>query len=206
MGEQVRRRRQARVAVVTAVLTTAVGLLLSGPAGAETFCNTTPIVFNPPAQPTQAIQALTPYPSEIPVSGLSGTVTDVNVTLNGLSHSFPDDVDVLLAGPGGQRALVLSDAGGSTSIVSANLTFDDEAAATLPDNGPLVTGAYRPTNYLAITDFFPPPAPPAPRPVTLSTFDGTDPNGVWSLYVVDDSTFSAAGVVVGGWSLDIATA
>ena len=43
-----------------------------------------------------------PYPSSIPVSGLTGVITNLSVTLRGLSHSWPDDMDVLLVGPGGQ--------------------------------------------------------------------------------------------------------
>ncbi len=32
--------------------------------------------------------AADPYPSNVTVSGLTGTVTDINVRLNGLSHTF----------------------------------------------------------------------------------------------------------------------
>jgi hypothetical protein len=50
----------------------------------------------------------TPYPATIDVSDLSDTTTtDVNVTLQGVSHSFADDVAVLLVGPSypGARAV-----------------------------------------------------------------------------------------------------
>ena len=56
----------------------------------------------------------TPYPSNCVISGLGGTITDVNLELNGLSHTWPDDIDILLVGPGGQNAFVMSDAGGPT--------------------------------------------------------------------------------------------
>ena len=39
-----------------------------------------------------------PYPSTIAVSGVSGTVTRVNVTLSKMSHASPGDIDVLLDG------------------------------------------------------------------------------------------------------------
>ena len=76
----------------------------------------------------------TPYPSTCVVSGVTGTVSDVNVNLNGMSHTYPDDVDMLLVSPDGQNAIFMSDAGGGTAIVSCNLTIDDEAATALPDS------------------------------------------------------------------------
>ena len=44
-----------------------------------------------------------PYPIGINVSGMSGSVTKVTLTLNGLSHTYPADIDMLLVGPGGQK-------------------------------------------------------------------------------------------------------
>ena len=38
--------------------------------------------------------AANPYPSEINVEGLSGTISDVNLKLNGYSHPFADHVAV----------------------------------------------------------------------------------------------------------------
>ena len=42
----------------------------------------------------------TPYPSTINVSGMSGVISKVIVKLNGLNHTYPDDLDILLVGPG----------------------------------------------------------------------------------------------------------
>jgi hypothetical protein len=38
-------------------------------------------------------------------------MSKVVVKLNGLSHSYPDDLDLLLVGPDGQSAMLMSDAG-----------------------------------------------------------------------------------------------
>ncbi|HEV2842921.1 MAG TPA: proprotein convertase P-domain-containing protein [Chthoniobacterales bacterium] len=125
-----------------------------------------------------------PYPSQINVSGLQGSVRKARVTLS-LSHSFPDDVDILLVGPAGQNAIIMSDVGAGTDVTTLNLTFDDDAASALPDNGPLVDGTFRPTNFEPGDPFSGAPAPTGTS--VLSVFDGTNPNGTWSLYVVDDA-------------------
>lgn len=149
----------------------------------------------------------TPYASTIVSSGLTGAITDVNVTLTNLNHLNPDDLDIILVGPSGKRILLLSDAGGTTDTVAANVTFDDAAAAVVPDAGPLVTGTVRPTNF-GTGDTLPDLTLPYPNSSTAGTatlasvFNGTNPNGTWSLYVVDDAATSA-GDVMGGWSIDV---
>ena len=47
------------------------------------------------------------------------------------------------------------------------------------------------------------PRPRGPYATDLSGFTGTDPNGTWSLYIVDDAQMDT-GSVSGGWSLDLA--
>ena len=145
-----------------------------------------------------------PYPSTINVAGVVGTVSKVTATIKGLSHTFPGDVDMLLVGPGGQKMLLMSDVGGGTDAVNATLTFDDTAAGSI--GAPVVSGTFRPTN-IGTGDTFPAPAPagPYPDPQMLSTFNGVNPNGTWSLYVVDDSGIDA-GSIAQGWELSITTA
>src|SRR5688572_16974552 len=151
-----------------------------------------------------------PYPSNINIAGVLGTVTKVTVSVTGFSHTFPGDVDMLLVGPGGQKFIVMSDSGGGTDAVNLNMTFDDTAATLLPAT--LVSGTFRPTNIGAV-DPFPAPAPAAPyqSPATggaatfASVFNGLNPNGTWSLYVVDDAGIDT-GSISSGWSLSITTA
>jgi uncharacterized repeat protein (TIGR01451 family) len=47
--------------------------------------------------------AAAPYPSAINVSGLNPNLVKATATLNGLSHSQPHDLEILLVGPGGQK-------------------------------------------------------------------------------------------------------
>jgi subtilisin-like proprotein convertase family protein len=148
--------------------------------------------------------AATPYPSSISVTGQGISLSDVNVHLVGLSHTYPDDLDILVVGPQGQNLIILSDAGGGTDVVNATVIFDDAAAGPVPDSGPLVSGTYRPTN-IGTGDTFPAPAPAPSGATTLTTFNGTDPNGTWSLFVVDDAG-GDTGSMAGGWCLELATA
>src|SRR5262249_18855015 len=161
-----------------------------------------------PGGPSPGATAATPYPSPITVSGL-GAITDVNVTLSGLTHTFPDDVDVLLVGPSGQSTILMADSGGSAGGNGVNFTVHDAAAAPLPDNSAISSGTYQPsigTTFSSggclMPNPFPSPAPAGPYGSALSLFNGTDPNGVWNLYVVDDNA-GDTGSISGGWSLDI---
>ena len=92
---------------------------LDWPAVVATFGNATTIVM----PGTGTIGKANVYPSTVNVSGLSGEVLGVTATLNGFSHTFADDVDILLVGPGGQSVLLMSDAGGSIDVSDLTLTF-----------------------------------------------------------------------------------
>jgi uncharacterized delta-60 repeat protein len=144
-----------------------------------------------------------PYPSTITVSNVAGVLNKVTVRLNGLTHTYPADLDVLLVSPTGQKVLLMSDAGGSFSVNNINLTFDDNAAANAPDATALTTGSYKPTDY-APADSFPAPAPAGPYDNSLGVLRGFSPNGTWSLYIVDD-TEQNYGNIVNGWTLNFST-
>ena len=100
------------------------------------------------------------------VAGMPGSITKVTVKLNNITHGRPADIDMLLIGPSGQTAIIMSDSGGSPGgITDVTLTLDDLAANPLPvfTPAPLVTtGIYQPTNYQANPadlDTFPSPCP-----------------------------------------------
>ena len=155
--------------------------------------------------------AADPYPAGIIVSGVTGAVHQLTVTLRGLSHDYPDDIDILLVGPHGQAVILMSDAGFDHPIVDATITFDDLLGQPLPDSIPAIsTGSYRPFNHAPADDSFPAPAPAGPYSADLSAFRGTDPNGLWSLYVIDDSLDNGGsdvpGFIADGWSLNMLTA
>jgi subtilisin-like proprotein convertase family protein len=166
--------------------------------GTQSFTNATAITistsFNAPG---------TPYPSAINVSGLGGTISQVTVTLKGFTHTWPNDVDVLLVGPTGQKVMVMSDAGGGVGVSGLNLTLSDGAAAALSQWAQLTSGTFKPTDY-EVGDVVPGPAPAGPYGATLSAFNGLAAGGTWSLYVSDDGA-GDGGSFAGGWSLTITT-
>lgn len=54
------------------------------------------------------------------------------------SHTFPDDIDMLLVSPMGQKVVIMSDVGGSTDVNNVAVTLDDAAASALPDSTQIV--------------------------------------------------------------------
>jgi subtilisin-like proprotein convertase family protein len=188
-------------ALVSGVLLacTLVGVRSAPPAAAANFANPSPI-----ALPTVVGQAV-PYPSTISVSGLSGTIADVNVTLTDITHPAPDDLDVLLVGPAGQNVVLMADSGSTFDITNVDLTFNDAAALlVLPNHSQIVSGTYRPTNHGAFEGSL--PAPIGPHGSLLSVFNGTAPNGSWNLFIVDDGQADiGTASISGGWSLEITT-
>jgi subtilisin-like proprotein convertase family protein len=166
---------------------------------ATAFSNTSSININD-APSTSA--TATPYPSSIAVTGQTGVVTDVNVTLNGFSHTRTSDVAVLLTNPNGVGVVLMSFAGGSNVSNNLTLTFDDAASGFLQT--PLMSGTYRPSP--SGIPPFPSPAPNSTGYFTqLSSLNGFSPNGNWNLYVVDTLS-GETGSISGGWSLDLTIA
>ena len=158
------------------------------------FCNATPITI-------PEIGVASPYPSTITVDGAGAVappgerqvVQSITVTLAGITHPRASDLDVLLVGPTGLGIVLMSDTGGGNAN-GVTVTFD--AAATGRIAGELEAGAYLPSNVLAGDDVWPEPALASEVTILLSNFTFFDPNGVWSLYVVDDLASRPTVVVV----------
>jgi subtilisin-like proprotein convertase family protein len=144
-----------------------------------------------------------PYPSSIAVTdnAAHGRIRKLRVVLKDVSHTFPDDLDVLLQGPDGRTVLLMSDVGGGGDIVGTTLTFED-GAPSIPDAGPVPSGTYSPTN-VATGDTFPAPAPASPYGTSLSQWYNTRPEGAWRLFVIDDLPGNDG--AIGNWALEIVT-
>lgn len=179
-------------------------------ASAATFSNPAPLTMSGIIQ-----GPADPYPSSISVSGVKN-VADVNVTLHGFTHASPTALDVLLVGPEGQSVVLMSDlpngASGSSacngSVSDLELSFDDQAAGPIPSTAALVSGIYQPLDNDTATcgvpqtnDDYPNPADDPPNGTTLADFNGSNPEGDWSLFV-NDSRDGFPGNI-GGWSLEV---
>ncbi len=155
------------------------------------------------------------YPSPIAVAGLTGTIPStpgsVKVTINNFSHTFSDDLGIVLVGPTGAALLLQDGAGDDPDMVGVTYTLSDSGAAALPNLTAWTAGTYKPTAYYS-GDSFPAPGPLLaygnPGPINSGTatfssiFGGTNPNGTWNLYV-RDFVNGDGGMIAGGWTLEI---
>src|SRR5947209_4102373 len=135
-----------RTAGVLTLCVFVVGAVAATSASAATFSNPTPM-----SDPSQS-GPLQPYPSTISVSGLPGTIVKAQATLIDIFGGPARDLDVLLVGPGGSTLLMsdICSAGGVLpDLIHLTYTFDDDAAAPLPETctGAPTSGTYKPTNY-----------------------------------------------------------
>ena len=146
--------RSASRLLVVAFLALAALLIATAQASAVSFSNATPIAL-PGGSGTLGNASV--YPSQIAVSGMTGTVQKATVTFKGYAHQCPIDTDFLLVGPAGQSAILMSDAGDCDNEAPlrqpVDLTFDNAAPNSVPcldfNSTPsrLPGGTYRPTDY-----------------------------------------------------------
>jgi hypothetical protein len=148
--------------------------------------------------------------STIEVSGFITEVIDVDLTLHNVNFgaASSQDMDILLMGPEGQTAVVLSDAGGDLPTNNATIVLDDQATGQLPSNSALTSGTFQPTN-VGSPDTFKLPNGNDLTPSSnsaLSVFNDANPNGSWRLFAYDDTGNGNTGSITGGWSLRITSA
>lgn len=120
--------------------------------------------------------------SSLQVSGLQGTIADIDVRVR-ITHTRDEDLDVYLVSPGGVHVELFTDVGG-TGDNFTNTILDDEAGTSIASGTAPFTGRYRPEGSLA-------------------ALDDLDPNGTWKLELRDDT----AGVTgsLWAWSIKVRT-
>jgi subtilisin-like proprotein convertase family protein len=110
------------------------------------------------------------------------SITDVDVTLNGLTHTYFGDLHVVLAH--GLDEVILFSGQGGASDPNGSFTFDDEASSPVWAIN-TAGGSFRPSGL-------------------LSTFDGTNSTGQWTLRIEDSSRGDTGNL--GSWTLSLSTA
>src|SRR4051795_6907610 len=153
------------------------------------------VVFTNPSSTSIPDNDPTGITSTITVSGLDPFLLKLNVQTF-LPHTFPGDLDVTLTSPAGTVIKLTTDNGGTNDNVFNGTTWDDDAdpGSTLP----YAVAPLQVVDHTYVTNVLAPLLTPEGH---LGAFIGEDPNGTWTLTVVDDS-----GIDVGslnGWSLDV---
>ena len=167
----------------------------SASAATVQFSNSAEIVI-----PQQGAAAT--YPSTVSVNNLRGPVTDVQVTLRGVSHTRPRDLDVILVAPDGSRVILMSDVCGDGDVLNRTWTFHSNGG--LPDMG----NAECPNLNYADSNWESPDNWPGIGLLggsgELSGWHEKVKPGAWKLYVVDDEA-GDSGTIAGGWTLTLTT-
>ncbi len=119
--------------------------------------------------------------SVVAVTG--GAITDVNLTLGRINHTYDADLDIYIKHPDGTERMLSTDNGGAGDNYVSTV-FDDEAATAVTSGAAPFTGSYRPE-------------------ATLSIFDGKAAAGTWTLRVYDDSNGDTGSLQA--WSITVCT-
>jgi hypothetical protein len=169
--------------------------------GGLVFSNTTGLVF--PAGKFPNFGEASPYPSVIPVAGVSANISSLRVQLNGFFHHSADDVDVFVMSPAGAVAALMSDAGRKTGLRGfyGDIEFDDAAATTISDQSPITPGTYIPSNNEPNEAV--PKGGVGPIGTSLKSLAAGGVNGEWKLFVTDDVQYELGRIK--SWSLVLET-
>lgn len=156
----------------------------------QTFSNTANVC--PPDNST------TGTTSVIAVLGAGSSLTSITVNIPNISHTWYDDLDIMLISPTGQRIILMSDCGGNNSGTgNRNYTFIQGGTVLANGAAPTGSGNVSPTDYEADAAW----PDGAPTITAMNQFTG-DPNGNWTLRVLDDAG-GDTGCLNGGWSITI---
>lgn len=106
-----------------------------------------PIITNVLNSNTLVVPDLGTANSNTIVSGVAGSITDINVRLN-ITMTWNADLDVFLVHPDGTRVELFTDVGGSSQNF-INTVLDDQAATSIATGTGPFTGSFRPEGSLA---------------------------------------------------------
>jgi hypothetical protein len=117
--------------------------------------------------------------SDIAVSGLTGTVTEVMLTINNMTHTWSSDWSVQLLHVDSGNFITLMHGPDTSDDTNGDITFADSGTQTAHDY--LVTAG---VTILDTRTYKPGVNALAPKTMA-GTFGGLDPNSIWRLTVAD---------------------
>jgi subtilisin-like proprotein convertase family protein len=147
-----------------------------------TFESSTQSTISSPNVPV-TIPAKTTITSTLTISGMSGTIGDLNLNLS-INDTRDSDLVITLIAPNSTQITLASQNGGSGDNFT-NTTFDDQATTSVSSGIAPFTGSFIPIGSLAAAN-------------------GISPNGVWTLQVADTSRHNSGTLV--NWSVQVTTA
>jgi uncharacterized repeat protein (TIGR01451 family) len=109
-----------------------------------------------------------------------GIVRDLNVRVN-IDHTRASDMDVFLLGPTGIRVELFTDVGGNGDHFR-NTVLDSDATSSITGASAPFTGTFRPEG-------------------NLSSFNGSNLGGTWTLQVIDDQNREVGQLL--NWSISV---
>ena len=155
----------------------------------------------PPGAPAQTV-GVTQSPCTVSGIGvIGGCVSIANVQIN-LQHTWVGDIGILLIGPGGQ-VLELSTGNGGSGDNYTNTVFTDNTGAFITAGAPPYTGTFRPEGRVTNLNNPYSNAPPLGTFTFANTFNGTNADGDWILYVNDYVSLDIG--VITSWSITFNT-
>ena len=138
------------------------------------------------ANPETGIPDNTPAGVNVTINLPAGTVSNMDVKIGSLSHTFVADLKMVLTSPSATSVTLINRRGGAGDDMT-NLIFDDEAPTS-------ITGIVAPGPF---TGRFRPESP-------LSAFNGENQAGVWTLNISDNAAIDVG--TLHSWGLSPALA
>jgi len=145
------------------------------------------------------------YPTTIAVIDQPGNIQKIVVEIRGLTHNQSiRDFGAMIRSPSGQEVLLFAAIGDLVGKTGLHFTFDQSSSNLLPQSTNVVSGTYKPTNYTN-GDWEFPSNTYANYNSSLELFNGSLPEGNWSLFISGNDSGSGGGSLSNGWVLTVTT-